>query len=55
MEEEAEKYYAEHQERKPVKKAPNGEELGDRQSIMPEEKSHDLYNVMDDVGLDDDR
>lgn len=53
--EEAEKYYAEHQERKPVKKAPNGEELGDRQSIMPEEKSHDLYNVMDDVGLDDDR
>lgn len=53
--EEAEKYYAERQERQVVKKkVPNGEELGDRVSLGEEEKSHDLYNVMDDVGLDDD-
>ena len=52
--EEQEKYYAEHQERKVVKKkAPNGEEIGDRETIYPEEKGHDLYNVMDDVGLDE--
>ena len=54
--EEAEEYYEDRQVRKlpPKKNVPNGEEIGDRKGLETQADNHDLYNVMDDVGLEED-